>query len=128
MSTDLNEYFDAFEDFDDEKTMTPDSSPGDDNNAQGGIHEWMRNGGDEGTSGNGDLQAYQQQASASSAHRYRADDYEEDYEEELEDDLQSNCSALTVETITDQYLSAADTSQAAAHYGTQRALALCPSR
>lgn len=64
MSTDLNEYFDAFEEFDDEKTMTPSSMPSDEDLSRK-IQEVMDN---------------------------QTDD---------DDDLLSNCSALTVETISE---------------------------
>lgn len=70
MSTDLNEYFDAFEEFDDEKTMTPSSMPSDEDLSRK-IQEVMDN-------------------------QMTDDD---------EDDLQSNCSALTVETVSENPVS-----------------------
>ena len=143
MSTDLNEYFDAFEDFDDEKTMTPDSSPPSDDDIEKKIHELMKE--DKGNnreimrSNSGtQIASYSQQASTSNRKEIR-DKYrvytdgegpEEDYddeEEDVEDDLQSNCSALTVETVTEQYMSAADTSQVG-EYQSRRAMTVCPSR
>lgn len=65
MSTDLNEYYDAFEEFDDEKTMTPSSMPSDE-----------------------DLDRKIQEVMDSQT-------------DDDEDDLRSNCSALTVETVSE---------------------------
>lgn len=133
LSTDLNDYQDAFEDFDDEKTMTPNSMPSDEDlykkiqeimedEEEGSLrhHQRQQNGGDDVTlDGNettfnsavseqpANVAMVSQQVSA------RAAEDQEDYDEEDEDeDLRSNCSALTVETVSEQYISFADKARA----------------
>lgn len=90
MSTDLNEYHDAFEDFDDEKTMTPNSLSSDEE-LDMRIQDVM----------NEEEQRLQE------ADKIRAEDLTDNDDE----DLESNCSALTVETVTDQFMSVADAGQ-----------------
>jgi ankyrin repeat protein len=97
MSTDLNEYHDAFEDFDDEKTMTPDSMPSDD-----GLEKRIQEVMNEEEAGPASKMKDQQRLQPGGLNDETDDDC---------DDLESNCSALTVETMTDQYLSMVDTSQ-----------------
>lgn len=143
MSTDLNEYFDAFEDFDDEKTVTPDSSSPVDEDIEKKIHDLIKESGDNretmSNSTRTQIASYSQQASTSNRNetgeKYGGylvnagpgENYVDDDEEDVEDDLESNCSALTVETVTEQYLSAADTSQVG-EYQSRRAMTICPTR
>lgn len=101
MSTDLNEYFDAFEEFDDEKTMTPTSMPSDEELNQK-IQEVM--GGEE-LEALSEAKAINGECSSQSHHqlhniRGRRTSKDESTDEE-EDDLRSNCSALTIETISE---------------------------
>lgn len=129
MSTDLNEYFDAFEDFDDEKTMTPDSSLGDDEfdrKIQELIGEEDEEAGPIAGSSK-HVQSKRQDRLGYTVGEQRENSDGEDEEEE-EDDMRSNCSALTAETITDQYLSAADTSQLGAIEPQRGAVAASTSR
>lgn len=108
MSTDLNEYHDAFEDFDDEKTMTPTSLPSDEELDQK-IQEVMNEGTTDGLRtgfGEPSFESHQQYFNGSQ-HRLSGCD-RNDTEDEDEDDIRSNCSALTIETVTEQYLSAID--------------------
>lgn len=104
ISTDLNEYYDAFEDFDDEKTMTPTSLPSDEE-LDKKIQEVMDR--EELAAaqrvGEPSFVGSQQPLYSDQGGRVDTDDEEED--------LQSNCSALTVETVTEQYLSTADGQQ-----------------
>lgn len=99
ISTDLNEYFDAFEDFDDEKTMTPTSMPSDEDlkqKIQDVINEPEID----------DEQGDRVFADKVSKHLNRlANDHNcQASSDEDEDDLRSNCSALTIETISEQPL------------------------
>lgn len=99
MSTDLNEYFDAFEDFDDEKTMTPTSMPSDEDikkKIQDVINE-------PGMNDEQDNRVFADKVS-NQLHRLISNRNCQASSDEDEDDLQSNCSALTVETISEQTL------------------------
>lgn len=100
MSTDLNEYFDAFEDFDDEKTMTPTSMPSDEDikqKIQDVINEPGMNDDEQDNRAFADKVSNQLRRLISNRNCQASSD-------EDEDDLRSNCSALTVETISEQTL------------------------
>lgn len=109
MSTDLNDYQDAFEDFEDdimsEKTMTPDSMSSSDG-LEKRIQEVMNEGQDIAGPASG-LGVPQQLDEAGLRDNVGLSDETDDDC----DDLLSQCSALTAETITDQYLSIINTSQ-----------------
>ena len=96
MLTDLNEYHDAFEDFDDDKTMTPNSWPSEEE-LDKRIHEVMNDTEFLGEGTSRSLFGDKEHRDISST-----DD---------EEDLVSNCSALTVETVTDNFSSANDISE-----------------
>lgn len=90
MSTDLNEYHDAFEDFDDEKTMTPTSMHSDEDETS--LHQNIR-----------DVLGHEHattsaRAGPSALHDAISNNVDDDDDD---DDMQSNCSALTVETISE---------------------------
>lgn len=101
MSTDLNEYFDAFEDFDDEKTMTPNSMPSDDDlDLQ--IQEVMNEvDGDNMKRSNSRIRQPVMKVYSGGASQIENSNGVID-EDEDEDDLRSNCSALTAETVSEQ--------------------------
>lgn len=127
MSTDLNEYFDAFEDFDDEKTMTPDSSLSDDEFDRK-IQELMGEEIDENRMIPSTSSRAVQNRNQDHQYGYEVkNENDEDDKADEEDDIQSNCSALTVETVTDQYLSTVDASQLA-DFEPRHELAGPPSR
>lgn len=103
MSTDLNEYFDAFEDFDDEKTMTPNSMPSDEDLS---VRIQEMEAAEEETLN--DRQPFMRISSRDVSFQREdlvAGGYASDRvgasEDDDEDDTQSNCSALTVETVSD---------------------------
>lgn len=121
-STDL-QFFDAFEDFDDEsRTITPNSSIPSDEDLNKKIQDVL----DEGASAFGDydnnelIKNNNNEPIASSSHRLIDHNvsnkfrngfqsleggatcvYDSTTDDDEEDDLQSNCSALTVETVSD---------------------------
>lgn len=92
MSTDLNEYFDAFEDFDDEKTMTPTSMASDD---ELDLSEADNKGNERNVNkfNTNSIESYGLKMS-----NYQQDTGDENSDE---DDLRSNCSALTIATNSD---------------------------
>lgn len=96
VSTDLNEYFDAFEDFDDaaSRTLTPTSMPSDedlDRRIHEVINDDLGNGPNKGASSSNPQLLFDGDA-------IRRD---ESTDNEQDDDLHSNCSALTVETVSE---------------------------
>jgi len=121
MSTDLNEYFDAFEDFDDEKTMTPNSMPSDDD-LETDIDEAA-----ETKKATGSTMSAGQQGIklANQVQAIREGQVGEPVSEEdssgEEEDLQSNCSALTVGTISEIHsLVATNQDQSDSQFNTLR--------
>lgn len=92
MSTDLNEYFDAFDDFDDEKTMTPTSMSSDDEVSQMGDHEAGRK---------GPSISFEERVTGNRVQTQSQNYQETDEDNSDEDDLRSNCSALTIATNSD---------------------------
>lgn len=119
ISTDLNEYHDAFEDFDDEKTMTPTSLPSDeeldkkiqevmDEEEFAAISQFNRQRAGYNKPG---VQPSTSSSMPFLSERKPDDEMSLDEEDVDEDDLESNCSALTVETLTDQYMSVSDGQQ-----------------
>lgn len=100
LSTDLNEYYDAFEDFDDERTMTPKSSPSMEDlrrRVKEVIDEENRSSNQASTSGAPRSTFYDNNTQDGDNSGFAVVD-----EEEVEDDLRSNCSALTMDTVSER--------------------------
>lgn len=93
-STDLNEYFDAFEDFDDEKTMTPTSMPSDED-----LKRKIQDVIDE-TEAADEQKTFANKVSHHLKRFMNHQEYQQSSDED-DDDLQSNCSALTIETVSE---------------------------
>lgn len=92
ISTDLNEYFDAFDDFDDEKTMTPTSMPSDEELS---LEE-------NAASRKGPTVSFGEVMARSGKSNHVNQNYlETDEDNSDDDDLRSNCSALTIATNSD---------------------------